>query len=193
MSLTRALEEGSQSYETLVTLSLEGREELMWWDNHMSKWNGKSLVKTEIDKVIDSDASLTRWGAICSQQRTRGPWSAEESKMHINCLELLAATFAVKTFVKKLIGHVLSQAQTQNAHLVLLAPVWKSQPWYPVLLGMLVDYPRLLPRDSQVMISPDPSILTLQLAVWRTSRIDTKAISFRRKLGAHAQLLENKD
>ena len=29
-----------------------------------------------------------------------------------------------------LIGHILSQAQLQNAHLVLLALVWKSQPWY---------------------------------------------------------------
>ena len=317
MSLTRALEEGSQSYETHVTLSPEGREELTWWDNHMSRWNGKSLVKTEIDIVIDSDASLMGWGATSSQQRTGGPWSAEESKMHINCLELLAATLAVKTFVKNLtqmsvllridnttavayinnmggtvspelvalarslwmwclernihttaqylpgvqntiadaesrtivdrfdwklnpnlyrridhlfgpievdlfasrlkaqcpvyfswrpdpyatatdaflqdwsqgisfanpswglIGRLLSQAQAQNARLVLLAPVWKSQPWYPVLLGMLVDYPRLLPRDSQVMVNPDPSILTPQLAVWRISGIDTEAISFR--------------
>ena len=84
------------------TLSPEGREELMWWDNHMSRWNGKSLVKTEIDIVIDSDASLMGWGATSFQQRTGSPWSAEESKMHINCLELLAATLAVKTFVKKL-------------------------------------------------------------------------------------------
>ena len=81
-----------------------------------------------------------------------------------------------------LIGRVLSQARSQNARLVLLAPVWKSQPWYPVLLGMLVDYLRLLPRDSQVMINPDPSTLTPQLAVWRISGIDTEAISFRRKL-----------
>ena len=81
-----------------------------------------------------------------------------------------------------LIGCVLSQAQARNARLVLLAPVWKSQPWYPVLMGMLVDYPRLLPRDSQVMINPDPSILTPQLVVWRISGIDTEAISFRRKL-----------
>ena len=81
-----------------------------------------------------------------------------------------------------LIGRVLSQARSLNAHLVLLAPVRKSQPRYPVLLGMLVDYPRLLPRDSQVMINPDPSILTPQLAVWRFSRIDTNAVSFRRKL-----------
>ena len=32
---TWALEEGSQFNETLVTLSPEGREELMWWDNHV--------------------------------------------------------------------------------------------------------------------------------------------------------------
>ena len=68
------------------------------------------------------------------------------------------------------------------SRLVLLAPVWKSQPWYQVLLGMLVDYSRLLPRDSQVMINRDPSILTPQLVVWRISGIDTEAISFRRKL-----------
>ena len=95
MSLTRALVEGSQSYETPVTLSPEEREELTWWDNHMSRWNGKSLVKTEINIVIDSDAFLMGWGATSSQQRTGGPWSAEESKMHINCLELLVATLAV--------------------------------------------------------------------------------------------------
>ena len=64
------------------------------------KW--EITCKTEIDIVIDSDASLMGWGATSSQQRTGGPWSAKESKMHINCLELLAATFAVKTFVKKL-------------------------------------------------------------------------------------------
>ena len=89
MSLTRALEESSQSYETTVTFSPEGREELTWWDNHMSRWNGKSLVKTEIDTVIDSDASLMGWGATSSQQRTGGPCSAEESKMNHHSQELI--------------------------------------------------------------------------------------------------------
>ena len=68
----------------------------------MSRWNVKSLVKMEIDIVIDSDASLMGWGATSSQQRNGCLWSVKESKMHINCLELLAATFTVKTFVKKL-------------------------------------------------------------------------------------------
>ena len=35
----------------------------MWWDTHMINWNGKSLLKKEVDMIIDSDASLTGWGA----------------------------------------------------------------------------------------------------------------------------------
>ena len=40
---------------------------------------------------------------------------------------------------------VLSQVKRQQAQIILVAPVWKGQPWYPVLLGMLFDYPRQLP------------------------------------------------
>ena len=101
----------------------------------MSRWNGKSLVKTEIDTVIDSDASLMGWGATCSQQRIRGPWSVEESEMYINCLELLAATFAVKTFAKNLtqesvllhienttvVAYINNREGTVSAELVALA------------------------------------------------------------------------
>ena len=72
----------------------------MWWDTHMINWNGKSLLKKEVDVTIDSDASLTGWGATSQNQRTGGPWSQAESRMHINCLELLATTLAVKTFLK---------------------------------------------------------------------------------------------
>ena len=66
----------------------------------MSKWNGRSVLKKEIDLIIDSDASLTGWGAACQNQRTGGAWPKKEQKIHINCLELLAATLAVQTFAK---------------------------------------------------------------------------------------------
>ena len=41
-------------------------------------------------------------GMGCSLLRpeNRGPWSCQEHMMHINCLELLAATLATKTFAK---------------------------------------------------------------------------------------------
>ena len=89
MALSEALNSNCQCYETQVSLSRYIREELKWWDNHMVKWNGKSLLSKEIDMIIDSDASLMGWGAVCQNQRTGGPWSQSESQMQ-----------AVQTFLK---------------------------------------------------------------------------------------------
>ena len=49
-----------------------------------------------------------------------------------------------------LVGIVLSQIQRQQAQVILVAPVWKGQSWYPVLLEMLYDYPQQLPRTLNV-------------------------------------------
>ena len=49
------------------------------------------------------------------------------------------------------IPKVLAKSQTQGASIVLIAPVWKSQPWYSRLQAMLVDLPRLLPRQVGVI------------------------------------------
>ncbi len=50
--------------------------------------------------AIETDASTLGWGATCNGARTGGPWSRLEQTLHINCLELLAATLAVKCFAK---------------------------------------------------------------------------------------------
>ena len=63
MALSATLNQHSQCYEAMVPLTTECREELMWWDTHMINWNGKSLLKKEVDMIIDSDASLIGWGA----------------------------------------------------------------------------------------------------------------------------------
>ncbi|KZS22093.1 Uncharacterized protein APZ42_010981 [Daphnia magna] len=49
-------------------------------------------------KEIYSDASLSGWGAVCDDVRTRGPWTAADRNRHINELEILAAFHAVKSF-----------------------------------------------------------------------------------------------
>ena len=51
--------------------------------------------------TISSDASQLGWGAAYVESRTGGAWSAQEQS---NCLELLAATLAVKTFLKEASG-----------------------------------------------------------------------------------------
>ena len=55
---------------------------------------------TKATDDIESDASQLGWGARCGSVTTGGLWSPEEQSMHINCLELLAASLAVKTFAK---------------------------------------------------------------------------------------------
>ena len=71
------------------------RTELVGYQN-----GKKEQIKKEIDLIIDSDASLTGWGAACLGLRIGSPWSGQEMSDHINCLELQAATLALQTFTK---------------------------------------------------------------------------------------------
>ena len=89
----------SQTYDSTTPLSPQAREKLVWWRDNLVAWNGKALVSGSPDLVIETDASQQGWGAFCNGVSTGGPWFQGESLFHINCLELLAGAFAVKTFV----------------------------------------------------------------------------------------------
>ena len=56
MDLAAALRTSGQDYEVLLDLSADSKEELIWWDTHMIKWNGKTMLLVEPDMVIESDA-----------------------------------------------------------------------------------------------------------------------------------------
>ena len=321
--LQRALKNNNQSYKALLSLSPPAREELSWWQEKLAHWNGKALLHRQETMIIESDASLQGWGAVSNGTRTGGPWSQSEKQMHINCLELLAATLALKSFVKDrtgiavllqldnqtavayinnmggtvspqltdltkdlwmwalskdivlsaehipgttnciadaesrtltdrtdwklhpqlfkminqmwgplevdlfasrlstqlprffswrpdpmaeatdafnqqwgqlrgyanppwcLVPRVLTQVKNHQAQIILIAPVWKGQPWYPVLLGMLYDYPRQLPRSlSLFQQMSDVNLMDIlpQLAVWPISGKSSDATTFQSQL-----------
>ena len=48
----------------------------------------------------------------------------------------------------------LTKIRWEEARIVLVAPVWKTQPWYPLLLDMFTDDPCLLPQREDLVISP---------------------------------------
>ena len=50
---------------------------------------------------------------------------------------------------RNLVGRVLSQTLNQKVELVLVAPVWKAQSWYPPLLQMLVREPLNFSKVSE--------------------------------------------
>ena len=90
-----------QDYSQHCPLTKEAKEDLNWWATHPTSWNGKSIIRGNPDLTIETDASNIGWGARCGSLQTGGPWSPTEARMHINCLELLAATLAIQAFAKK--------------------------------------------------------------------------------------------
>ncbi|KAJ1147263.1 hypothetical protein NDU88_000144 [Pleurodeles waltl] len=91
-------------YEDLVSLDHDSRIKLQWWLDHLDTWKGRAIFSTAPDLVLESDASRTGWGARCAQFSTGGLWSKEELSLHINCLEILAGSFAIQTFAKDKLG-----------------------------------------------------------------------------------------
>ncbi|XP_056408500.1 uncharacterized protein LOC130311793 [Hyla sarda] len=88
------------SYSDQVTLNSDTEEELLWWLHHIQEWNGKAIFNFIPDHILESDASRLGWGARCGHLSTGGKWSEGEATLHINCLELLAGFFALKSFAR---------------------------------------------------------------------------------------------
>ena len=74
------------NYESEVQLSIEAREEQVWWRDSLMDWNRKALVNGDPDLTIERDASPLGWGAVCNGVRTGGLWPQSERLLHINCL-----------------------------------------------------------------------------------------------------------
>ena len=94
-----------------------------------------------------------------------------------------------------LVGKVLNRVRQQQVTLVLVAPVWKSQPWYPILLDMLVDFPILIPHKEDLIIPTHPEgvpAVLPQLAAWLISGNASKAKRFLRRAQSCCLHHENK-
>ena len=73
-------------------------DDLRWWQDKLSKHNGRTLQVSQWDVTIESDASMMGWGASCQDTPTGGSWTREEKANSINYLELLAAFLALQSF-----------------------------------------------------------------------------------------------
>ncbi|KAK4015095.1 hypothetical protein OUZ56_030085 [Daphnia magna] len=53
-----------------------------------------------IPSIPFAQSHYRSWGAVCDNVTTRGPWTAKQSNLHINCLELTGALYALQSFAK---------------------------------------------------------------------------------------------
>ena len=74
-----------------------------------------------------------------------------------------------------LLSRVLKKIWEENCIVILIAPNWPRQPWFPMLLKLLVAIPMKLPERDDLLtqdqgqnLHPDPS--ALNLVAWKLSR-----------------------
>ena len=84
------------------------------------------------------------------------PFAMATNALQISWSELKGCAFPPFA----LIGRCLMKVRTERCTVLLIAPCWRTQTWYPVLLELLVDYPIFLPepeRPSQPATSAEGS------------------------------------
>ena len=77
-----------------------------------------------------------------------------------------------------------NRAVPEASSVAVVAPVWETHPWYPLLLEMSVDNPMLLPSFPGLLREENDlhPLVHLQLAAWLVSGVDMKAHQFHSQL-----------
>ena len=86
-----------------------------------------------------------------------------------------------------LVGRVVQKLKDHSCLLVLIAPLWPGQPWFPDLLSVVVDYPLELPLRADLLAQPvcrvyHPKPQILHLHVWVLSERASLRKAFLSKL-----------
>ena len=87
-----------------------------------------------------------------------------------------------------LIPQTLMKVISNNANIVLVAPIWQTQHWWPLLLQLVVQLPVLLPASPTLLQDPfnpkaiHPMYPRLRLAVWTISNNFAQQQAFRQEL-----------
>jgi hypothetical protein len=98
-----ALKKANGDIDSPMCFSASAVTELQWWVHNLP--TAFCLIQLPaIDHAICSDASITGWGGVMNNISTGGDWQPNEAIHHINYLELLAAYFLLKSFLKYVLG-----------------------------------------------------------------------------------------
>jgi hypothetical protein len=86
-----------------------------------------------------------------------------------------------------MVSKVLEKARGESCTMVLIAPAWPRQRWYPELLELLIDYPIKLPDWEKLLKQPRSDLFHQNPAVyhlhaWKLSSEHTKVEDFQRVL-----------
>ena len=160
------------NYQSVITLNTKSRKELTWWIENFWFCNGQTFSQLNPQVIIQTDASLAGWRAVCNGVQT-GQWSEEERSLHINVLELLAIKLALFSFTrgkrvkaihfqidnKAALSYLLKMGGTKNENMIRLS----KEIWHYLLNHNMAITAEYLPSvlntvaDRESRKKPDPS------------------------------------
>jgi len=120
---------------------------------------------------------------------TYASWKPDPGASYMDAMTLNWATLKGYAFPSfSLIAPVLKKVSQDKADLVLVAPVWQAQPWWPVLLNLLTKKPVMIPNSKYLLRDPasplriHPMYPRLHLAVFHISGNNIKQKAFQKTL-----------
>ena len=163
-----------------------------WTDS--SNWRLEKSVFNQIETKLglaEVDLFADRLNA---QKRKYVSWKPDPYAFQTDSFQMSWAKmkgYAFPPFC--LIGRVLKKVRAEKANLILITPTWPTQTWYPMLLGMITDYPILLPPLGNLLTSPTGEIRlliaqnALTMAAWKVSGDELLNEEFLSKLPTYSQ------
>ena len=120
-----------QSLDSLLSAHLD------YWQNPANVMKGADLHLKDHSIQLFTDASNEGWGAHLDQVSTKGLWSEQEKRLHINFLELKAVSLALRRFKDQcqdqtvlvamdnstVVAYIYKQGGTHSAEMCVL--LWK--------------------------------------------------------------------
>ena len=86
------------SWQDCLQIDISSKQDLEWWVNSLSGWNGLVVQDQKIDVQITTDASASGWGATLGNLKAQGLWNTRLAHQHSNYRELFTILMAVTSF-----------------------------------------------------------------------------------------------
>eukprot|EP00732_Lithocolla_globosa_P001029 Lithocolla_globosa_v1_NODE_442_length_4041_cov_30.407677.p2 type:complete len:509 gc:universal NODE_442_length_4041_cov_30.407677:2679-1153(-) len=97
------------SWTTPIKLSPQTVSDLTWWMQSLTTWNGQLANLNRVTQLqMETDASVTGWGAAIGGLHASGFWEPEWAPCHINVKEMIAVFYAILSFQEQLQNKVVS-------------------------------------------------------------------------------------
>ena len=98
----KALKANFGDFDKIMTLSVHAKHDLQWWLINLPTLSAP-IQLMPITLTMSCDASNTGWGAVLQSQTAGGAWTPTEQELHINCKEMLAVYYGLRSFSQHLL------------------------------------------------------------------------------------------